>query len=230
MRPHPSCAPRRSRAPGSAPHSVDEFGKTYFPNPDFDTANASALYYTGTVTPALHYCMGGIEIDDRARVLASHGAGTPARPIPGLFAAGEVVGGIHGNNRLAGNALTECVVFGRIAAEAIREEVGSSGGGGGGGAAGAVGPTVAAPVGGHTPQLRTVTVEELAQHDGREGRRVWVAMYGRVYDLTDFVDEHPGGPESITRVAGTDGTEAFANVHTESMLEDFQPIGVLASV
>lgn len=58
------------------------------------------------VQPAVHYTMGGLKIDGRARVI-----GTQAN----VFAAGEVTGGIHGKNRLAGNSLLETIVFGRIA-------------------------------------------------------------------------------------------------------------------
>ncbi|KAJ1616092.1 FAD binding domain-containing protein, partial [Pavlovales sp. CCMP2436] len=61
-----------------------------------------------TVTPALHFTLGGLKIDEDARVmLAETGA-----PISGVFACGEVAGGVHGANRLAGNALLEAVVFG----------------------------------------------------------------------------------------------------------------------
>ena len=62
------------------------------------------------VAPAPHTSLGGVAIDARGRVLRSNGT-----PIPGLFAAGEVTGGVHGRNRLGGNAGTEVLVFGRIA-------------------------------------------------------------------------------------------------------------------
>ena len=56
--------------------------------------------------------MGGLEINERAHVLDKDG-----NEIPGLLAAGEVTGGIHGYNRLGGNALVDIYVFGRIAGE-----------------------------------------------------------------------------------------------------------------
>jgi len=62
------------------------------------------------VAPAPHTSLGGLVIDARCRVLRDDGL-----PIPGLFAAGEVTGGIHGFNRIGGNAGTETLVFGRIA-------------------------------------------------------------------------------------------------------------------
>mmetsp|Transcript_34974 Transcript_34974/g.87241 ORF Transcript_34974/g.87241 Transcript_34974/m.87241 type:complete len:82 (+) Transcript_34974:1267-1512(+) len=61
--------------------------------------------------------MGGLRIGSFGEVLAELDAGQYA-PVPGLFAAGEVTGGVHGENRLAGNSLTECVVFGRAAGRA----------------------------------------------------------------------------------------------------------------
>ena len=65
-----------------------------------------------TLAPSTHHTMGGLVVDEQRRVLDANG-----QPIPGLFAAGEVTGGIHGGNRLGGNALTEIMVSGRIAAQ-----------------------------------------------------------------------------------------------------------------
>ena len=65
------------------------------------------------VAPAPHTSLGGVVIDASCRVLRPDGT-----PIPGLFAAGEVTGGVHGRNRLGGNAGTEVLVFGRIAGRA----------------------------------------------------------------------------------------------------------------
>ena len=64
------------------------------------------------VAPAPHTSLGGVVIDARCRVLRADGT-----PVPGLFAAGEVTGGVHGRNRVGGNAGTEVLVFGRIAGE-----------------------------------------------------------------------------------------------------------------
>ena len=62
------------------------------------------------ISPAVHFFMGGVEIDERGKTA-----------LPGLFAAGEVTWGIHGANRLGGNALTECAVFGQMAGQAAAE-------------------------------------------------------------------------------------------------------------
>ncbi len=82
-----------------------EFGRTSFTNP-LDTAP----YYAIKVTAGIHHTMGGLKIDENTHVLNESG-----QAIPGLFAAGEVTGGIHGANRLGGNAVADIVVFGRIA-------------------------------------------------------------------------------------------------------------------
>jgi len=67
-------------------------------------------YYAIRITPAVHHCMGGLKINTKAQVLNTKG-----KVIPGFFAAGEVTGGVHGGNRLGGNAQCDIVVFGRIA-------------------------------------------------------------------------------------------------------------------
>lgn len=70
----------------------------------------------GTVTPITHFTMGGVAFNTKAQVLASD-YDEEEKPIQGLWAAGEITGGIHGDNRLGGSSLLECVVFGRIAGE-----------------------------------------------------------------------------------------------------------------
>lgn len=69
------------------------------------------------LAPATHHTMGGLKVDMQRHVLDTAG-----NPIPGLYAAGEVTGGIHGGNRLGGNALTEILVSGRIAAQAVNKD------------------------------------------------------------------------------------------------------------
>ncbi|MCQ2816964.1 MAG: FAD-binding protein, partial [archaeon] len=87
----------------------DEFGKEVF---DLKISENESIYI-GIVTPAIHYTMGGIKINEHAEVLSSY----EDEVIEGLFAAGEVTGGIHGKNRLGGNSLLDCAVFGKKAAE-----------------------------------------------------------------------------------------------------------------
>ncbi|KAJ2824908.1 hypothetical protein FBU31_003859 [Coemansia sp. 'formosensis'] len=90
----------------------DEYGKSVFPQRALNPLDKPQMnYYWGIVTPSIHYTMGGIRFDDMTRVLRA----ADAAPIPGLLAAGEVTGGLHGANRLGGNSLLECVVYGREA-------------------------------------------------------------------------------------------------------------------
>ena len=85
----------------------DEFGRTLFAD-KIDTAP----FYAGARVPTVHHTMGGVEINTTTQVIDTKGA-----VIKGLYAAGEVTGGIHGTNRLGGNALADIAVFGRIAGE-----------------------------------------------------------------------------------------------------------------
>jgi len=85
----------------------DPFGRTLFEH-KIDTPP----FYACPRVPTVHHTMGGIEINTKAQVLDKEG-----NIIPGLYAAGEVTGGIHGSNRLGGNAVPDTVVFGRIAGE-----------------------------------------------------------------------------------------------------------------
>lgn len=84
-----------------------EFGRMSFAN-----ALDTAPYYAIKVAPGIHHTMGGLKIDTAAEVLTEAG-----EAIPGLFAAGEITGGVHGANRLGGNAVADIVIFGRIAAQ-----------------------------------------------------------------------------------------------------------------
>lgn len=85
----------------------DAFGRTLYAD-KIDTAP----FYAGGRVPTVHHTMGGIEINTSAQVLDKDG-----NVIPGLYAAGEVTGGIHGANRLGGNALPDITVYGKIAGE-----------------------------------------------------------------------------------------------------------------
>ena len=90
-----------------------DFGRTSFANP-LDTAP----YYAIKVTAGVHHTMGGLTINTNTEVLKEDGT-----VIPGLFAAGEVTGGVHGANRLGGNAVADFTVFGRIAGAAASKYV-----------------------------------------------------------------------------------------------------------
>lgn len=78
----------------------------------FDRPIVKPPFYATLRAPSIHHTMGGLQISTNAQVLDKNG-----KPIPGLYAAGEVTGGIHGSNRLGGNATADVLTFGRIAAK-----------------------------------------------------------------------------------------------------------------
>merc|ERR1712216_909503 len=88
-------------------------GKKFYHNIIPGSEVASQPFYVAIITPVIHYCMGGLQV-----TVDSECVGRNGRRIDGLYAAGEIAGGIHGNNRLGGNSLLDCVVFGRVAGKA----------------------------------------------------------------------------------------------------------------
>lgn len=86
------------------------FGRTTGMDRDISTAPFFAIH----IAPAVHYTMGGIAINHKTEVLNEDG-----QAIKGLYAAGEIVGGLHGNNRIGGNSIAETVIFGRQAGEQV---------------------------------------------------------------------------------------------------------------
>lgn len=93
--------------------SDPEFGRKASEMP---RALSEGPYFAVEVGPAIHHTMGGIKINTQAEVLNSKN-----QVIPGLYAAGEVTGGVHGGNRLGGNAVADIYVFGKIAADSAVE-------------------------------------------------------------------------------------------------------------
>ncbi|MBQ3587669.1 MAG: flavocytochrome c [Oscillospiraceae bacterium] len=96
----------------------DEFGRA-----GMELPLTEANFYACLVAPAIHHTMGGLKINTEAQVLKEDGTA-----IPGLFAAGEVTGGVHGANRLGGNAVTDIVVFGRTAGASAYTYLAANGG------------------------------------------------------------------------------------------------------
>jgi len=187
--------------------------------------------------------MGGLEIDVNSSVLGPRG------PIPGLYCAGEVAGGVHGNNRLGGNSLLDCVVFGRVAGtHCAKYMLGSnvqktslielSGGGltgdvqaskNAGGSyeddmnKGKAGGGGAAAAGGAAAggSGASFTKEEVATHNSKAS--CWVILNDRVLDVTEFLGDHPGGELAILTFAGKDATEEFDMIHPPDVIEKYLP-------
>lgn len=98
----------------------DSFGRSAFGHWKLtgdDTQDEEQEVCIGQVTPILHFTMGGAAINDKGQILATGDDGHGLKPVEGLWAAGEITGGLHGDNRLGGSSLLECVVFGRTAGE-----------------------------------------------------------------------------------------------------------------
>lgn len=149
------------------------------------------------MTPVLHYTMGGLEIDDESRVISSSG-----KPIPGLFAAGEVAGGVHGANRLGGSSLLGCVVFGRVAGDSAAkylllqasESISKAGGRVsqlasqlGGSSASSSSSTPPPPASSETKAPSSskggvFSVDEVSKHKSKDD--CWVIIDGQVLDVT----------------------------------------------
>merc|ERR1739841_421247 len=123
-----------------------------------------------------------------------------------------------GVNRLGGNSLLECTVFGTVVGQKVpikeegtyRMRIGNE--------------EISADETDSDTQkaneVEKIDMDELAKHNTEAD--LWVAIHGVVYDLTEFAHEHPAGFKSIFDLAGTDGTEAFDAVHNLGMLDDFE--------
>ncbi|RDB24775.1 Fumarate reductase [Hypsizygus marmoreus] len=215
----------------------DPFGKKFFQGEwKYDD-----YFNVSIMTPVLHYTMGGLEIDAESRVIDKSG-----KPIPGLFAAGEVAGGVHGANRLGGSSLLGCVVFGRVSGDsaaayllqttsAIVQKAGGRLGALAGQLASSSSPaaspttavaTPAAPVGKTTSGA--YTMEEVAKHNKKDD--IWVVVDGQVLDVTTFLPDHPGGEKAILLYAGRDATEEFNMLHDPKVIPRYAPEAVIGKV
>jgi len=235
----------------------DPFGKKFFNNLPFDINDT---FHVANMEPVLHFTMGGIEIDDKAQVLNSEG-----KPFEGLYACGELAGGVHGANRLGGSSLLGCVVYGRVAGESasqylfqkvlsggvssaaqrlgqislhidpstpgkISVEWANSEGAASSSSQGeskqaqqsqkSAGPVMKGdkadskdpgkvskptePVAFKVPETE-YSMEEVAKHNKKED--LWIVVKGIVLDVTNWLDEHPGGPQALFSHMGKDATE-----------------------
>lgn len=211
----------------------DKFAKKFFSD---DKWTLNDTFNVAVMTPVLHYTMGGLEIDPEGRVLAAGGA-----PLPGLFAAGEVAGGVHGANRLGGSSLLGCVVFGRVAGDTaaayLLQNIGDVSSRAAGRVAG-----VAAQLGAEPETAKassgaaasppsaggSYTIDEVAKHNKKDD--IWVVVDGQVLDVTKFLPDHPGGEKAILLYAGRDATEEFNMLHDPKVIPRYAPDAVIGRV
>ncbi|KAK6949536.1 hypothetical protein Daesc_009619 [Daldinia eschscholtzii] len=250
----------------------DPWGKKFFHNLPLDINDD---FHVSLMEPVLHFTMGGIEINDKAQVLNKE-----KKPFEGLYACGELAGGVHGANRLGGSSLLGCVVYGRVAGDSasnylfqqalsgsagaaqrlgqislhidpsqpgkVEIEWGngaasSSSSGGAGQKTSATGPTPTADGGKSSqpaakPQSakkfeipeKEFTLEEVAKHNKKED--LWVVVKGVVMDLTNWLEEHPGGPQAIMNFMGRDATEEFEMLHDDEVIPKYAPQQVIGRV
>jgi len=214
----------------------DPFGKKFFSG----EWTYNDTFHVAMMTPVLHYTMGGLEIDQ-----GSHVIGTDGKPVPGLFAAGEVAGGVHGANRLGGSSLLGCVVFGRVAGDsaaayllqATSVAVAKAGGRLGAIAGQVSGASSSSSSSSSAPpakeekssgSAKTFTMEEVAKHKAKDN--VWVVVNGEVLDVTSFLPDHPGGEKAIMLYAGRDATEEFNMLHDPKVIPRYAPDAVIGKL
>ncbi|KAM7194519.1 fumarate reductase [Rhypophila sp. PSN 637] len=243
----------------------DPWGKKFFHNGPVDINDD---FHVAVMEPVLHFTMGGIEINDKAQVLNKE-----QQPFEGLYACGELAGGVHGANRLGGSSLLGCVVYGRVAGdsasnylfqEALKGNSGASrlgqialhidpaqpgkisvqwGGASSSGssdapAAQATSNTGNSPNGDATAKAaepkafsipeKEYTMEEVAKHNKKED--LWVVVKGVVLDLTNWLDDHPGGPQALLNFMGRDATEEFEMLHDDEVIPKYAPSQVIGRV
>jgi flavocytochrome c len=253
----------------------DPYGKKFFHNGPVDINDD---FHVAVMEPVLHFTMGGIEINDKAQILNSEG-----KPFEGLFACGELAGGVHGANRLGGSSLLGCVVYGRVAGDSasnylfqkalqgstssaaqrlgqislhidpsqpgkISVEWGSQPSSGTSSKQAQQSQTSAGPVvkgkeaessdpgKASSPNKaskfsipeKEFTMEEVAKHNKKED--LWVVVKGVVMDVTNWLDEHPGGPQAIMNFMGKDATSEFIMLHDDEVIPKYAANQVIGRV
>jgi len=223
-------------------------GKKFYHNIIPGSAVKSEPFYVAIITPVIHYCMGGLEITVDSAVMNQQG-----KVIPGLYAAGEVMGGVHGNNRLGGNSLLDCVVFGRVSGKACAKymlgndvKATSLTDLSGGGLTGAVEASKLSggsyednmnkSVAGGAPAAVAAgggggggyTLADVAKHNTKTD--CWVVVNDQVLDVTSFLSEHPGGELAILTFAGKDASEEFNMIHPPDVIPKYAPDAIIGTI
>lgn len=256
----------------------DPFGKKFFHNLPVEINDD---FYVAHMQPVLHFTMGGIEINDKAQVLNSEG-----KPFDGLYACGELAGGVHGANRLGGSSLLGCVVYGRVAGDTASQYLFQKALSGGVATSSAnqrlnqislhIDPSQPGKISvewnadgarassaqgaqqqGQTKQdqqsqqsagpvmkeagkadsndpgkvskpndlkdfkvpEKEFPMEEVKKHNKKDD--LWIVVKGVVLDVTNWLDEHPGGPQALFSHMGRDATEEFEMLHDDEVIPKY---------
>merc|ERR1719238_707421 len=225
-------------------------GKKFYHNIIDGSAVKTQPFFVAIITPVIHYCMGGLEIDQEGAVMGKSG------PIKGLYCAGEVAGGVHGNNRLGGNSLLDCVVFGRVTGKAATKYILGSDVKQvdlkvltGGGLTGAVQSSKysggsyeddmneSKKAGGAPKKEKKAksggggggyTMAEVAKHTVKGD--CWVVVAGQVLNVSNFLSQHPGGELAILTFAGKDATEEFNMIHPPDVIPKYAPYATIGAL
>ncbi|KAG0221226.1 FAD binding domain-containing protein [Mortierella sp. GBAus27b] len=227
----------------------DPWGKRFFHN---FPITMDQDFHVALMSPVLHYTMGGVDINDKASIKDESD-----KPIPGLFGAGEMCGGVHGANRLGGSSLLGCVVFGRTAGDTVSEYLNSNPVIGSGAKSQAIGLpggfTTSVTVdpsgqkinleiswggagkgaGAAAPAPAVEQPKKLREISAAEVAKhntendCWVIVNGQVLDVTKFLPDHPGGKKSIMIFAGRDASEEFNMLHKPEVIEKYAPEAVI---
>ncbi|KAI1000410.1 Fumarate reductase [Podosphaera aphanis] len=253
----------------------DPYGKKFFHNVPI---NVDDDFHVAVMEPVLHFTMGGIEINDQAQILNSEG-----KPFEGLYACGELAGGVHGANRLGGSSLLGCVVYGRVAGDSASSYLFQQALQGNTVAASRLdqislhidpnqpgkltvewssGSSAALGTSSNTSQQPNISeiplassnrdsvedsqasksskppkfeipkteysMEEVAKHNTKDD--LWVVVKGVVMDVTDWLDEHPGGPQALMNFMGRDATEEFEMLHDDEVIPKYAPSQVIGRI
>jgi len=270
----------------AAGKAKDPYSKKYFQNAPIKMTDD---FYVALMQPVLHYTKGGVEINADAEI-----RDTAGKPIAGLFATGEMAGGVHGANRLGGSSLLGCVVFGRVAgdsatryllsqlssgkASVAQQRLGQVAGHfgvnvnvvpsdskvqfevswAGQGASSASSSSPSAPPSGDKQlipdgdfyagssssgsspaagqasgqasggkALKEYTLDDVSKHNKEDD--CWVIVNGQVLNVTDFLEDHPGGKKAILLYAGRDATEEFNMLHKPDVVEKYAAYSIIGT-
>jgi flavocytochrome c len=213
----------------------DQYGKSIFRNGPWKMADE---FFVAIIEPIVHYTMGGIKVNERSEVLSPDGTA-----IRGLWAAGEVAGGVHGGNRLGGNSLLDCVVYGRIAGREVAKYLLETRLGTvsqnrvatlqsqlapAASAKAVAAPPTAPTQAAASKALKKYTLAEVAKHNTEND--CWVVVGKQVLDVTKFMPDHPGGKRAIMLYAGKDATEEFDMMHKREVIDKYSPESVIGEL